>query len=135
MSTSKIKLTLLATATALACGLSAGVASADPRGCPPGHQQGHGVCGPPGQVKKHDARDFHRYDKHDRRADGGGRHRDDRFRVGDRMTSDYIVIKDPRRYGLDPHYEYRRHGDQIYRVDRDSQQILALIGAVTALMN
>ncbi len=80
------------------------------RHCPPGLAKKHNGCNPPGQVK-------HRYN------------------VGDRIYGDYIVIRRPDRYGLNPRYSYYRVGDYVYRVDRDTREVLDLIGAVAAILD
>ncbi|WP_339107586.1 excinuclease ABC subunit A [Thioclava sp. GXIMD4216] len=115
----------------------------------PPWQKGDHKGMPPGIAKKVD--DHHRGDNEkviviDRRDD----HRDDRrveerrvddhrfpsheWRRGERIDRDYVVIRDPGRYGLDPHYTYYRSYDHVYRVDKTGQ-MLALIGAVNAILN
>ncbi len=115
---------------------------------PPWQNNGHGM--PPGIAKKmdhdhHDGdrvividRDDHHHD--DRRADDyrdgyrdGARARHE-WNRGERIDRDYVVIRDPGRYGLDPRYTYYRSYDQVYRVDK-AGQMLALIGAVNAILN
>ncbi len=78
--------------------------------CPPGLAKKQNGCNPPGQVK-------HRYG------------------IGDRIDHDYIVIRRPGRYGLDPDESYYRVGDYVYRVDRNTRKVLDLIGAVAAVLN
>lgn len=87
-------------------------AQADPRGCPPGlARQGTG-CLPPGQAMKHGL--YHR---------------------GDRIDGDYIVLRHPGRYGLDPDETYYRVGDHVYRVNRETREVLDLIGAAAAVLD
>ncbi len=77
--------------------------------CPPGLAKKQNGCNPPGQVK-------HIYG------------------IGDRIDRDYIRIKRPSRYGLDPNESYYRVGDYVYRVDRETREVLDLIGAVAAIL-
>ncbi|WP_339112350.1 excinuclease ABC subunit A [Thioclava sp. GXIMD2076] len=112
---------------------------------PPWQKNGHGL--PPGIAKKmdHGHHDDDRVividrDRDDRRADDyrdgyrdGARARHD-WQRGERIDRDYVVINDPRRYGLDPRYTYYRSYDQVYRVDKTGQ-MLALIGAVSSILN
>lgn len=99
-------------------------AQAAPKGCPPGLAKKSETCTPPGQAKKSDDRRDARHD--DRRA---GFHR------GDRLNGDYRRIDNPARYGLNPNESYYRVGDQVYRVDSQTKEILDVIGAVAALAN
>ncbi|MEO3413988.1 excinuclease ABC subunit A [Roseovarius sp. CAU 1744] len=78
--------------------------------CPPGLAKKHNGCNPPGQVK-------HRY------------------RVGDRINDNFIRIRRPGRYGLDPYESYYRVGDYVYRVDRETREILDLVGAIAAVLD
>lgn len=108
---------LTAAALAAALATAPGIAAAQPKGCPPGLAKKHNGCTPPGQVGK------------------GHRDRDHRYRVGDRLDGDYIVIRDPRRYGLDPDYTYARRDDTVFRIDRDTRAILDIIGGIATLAN
>ncbi|WP_238991822.1 hypothetical protein [Gemmobacter caeruleus] len=83
--------------------------------CPPGLAKKSPACIPPGQAKKHQ---------------GGVTV----YRPGEVIDRDYIVIRDPGRYGL-PDGTYYRVGDYLYRVDRDTRAVLDLIGAVNTLLN
>ena len=85
-------------------------AQAGPKGCPPGLAKKSPACVPPGLAKSG-------------------------YRVGDRVTGEYIVIRDPGRWGLAPHETYYRIGDQVLRVDRDTKVVLDLIGAAAAILN
>ncbi|MGD9863512.1 MAG: excinuclease ABC subunit A [Pseudodonghicola sp.] len=99
-----------------------------PGGCPPGLAKKHNGCLPPG---------------HARQGHGPGPVYDDRptyrvehvYRRGERLPDNYIVIVDPGRYGLDPYQSYYRFGDYVYRVDRNTREVLDLIGAVAAILN
>ncbi len=77
--------------------------------CPPGLAKKNPPCVPPGLAKQ-------------------------RYGVGDRIVGDYVILRDPRRYGLNDG-TYYRVGDYIYRVDRDTLKVLAFIGAAAALLN
>lgn len=81
-------------------------------GCPPGLAKKSPACVPPGQAKNYE-----------------------RFRVGDRLTGDYILIRDPGRYGLDRRGTYYRADGYVIRVDRETREILDLIGAIDAVLN
>ncbi|WP_417727464.1 excinuclease ABC subunit A [Roseovarius sp.] len=80
--------------------------------CPPGLAKKHNGCQPPGQAKKHGY-----------------------YRIGDRIGDDYIILRNPERYGLDRNETYYRVGDQVYRVNRETREILDLIGAAAAVLN
>lgn len=87
-----------------------------PKGCPPGLAKKSPACVPPGQAGQM-YRHGHVYQR------------------GERLVGDYIVIEYPGRYGLDPNQSYYRLGDYVYRVDRDTKEVLDLIGAVAAVLN
>ncbi|WP_243721912.1 DUF1236 domain-containing protein [Meridianimarinicoccus aquatilis] len=101
--------------TALAVGmcLSGAGAKAAPKGCPPGLAKKAVPCVPPGQVKQS-------------------------LRVGDKLPSDGILLDQPDRYGLPrvgQNESYYRIGDTVFRVDRDTREILQLLEAVGAVLN
>lgn len=117
-------LTLAAlSAAALAAPMAA---SAAPKGCPPGLAKKNAACMPPGQYKKigkhhgdrdrdHEAIHIHRYDR------------------GERIRDNYIVIRDPGRYQLDPRRTYYNVDDYVYRVDPDTGAVLDIIGGIAQL--
>lgn len=88
-------------------------------GCPPGLAKKSVPCVPPGQAKK-----GVRYD-----ADRGEYYR---LRVGDRYDHDryrYDRVRDWDALGLPPiggNEGYYRDGHIVYRIDRETRQILAL---------
>ena len=100
---------LIAAAAMLATSPLSGHAG-NSKGCPPGLAKKQNGCLPPGQAKKIYGR-------------------------GDYLTGDYVVIRNPGRYGLDRDETYYRVGDYIYRVDRDTREVLDLIGAVAAILD
>lgn len=77
--------------------------------CPPGLAKKNPPCVPPGQARKY------------------GR--------GDIIFGDYRIIRNPGRYGLDPNETYYRVGDYVYRVNRDTREVLDLIGAIARVLN
>jgi hypothetical protein len=83
-----------------------------PKGCPPGLAKKGTGCQPPGLAKKQGI--YHR---------------------GDYIHSDYTILRNPGRYGLDPDETYYRVGDRLYRVDRDTREVLDLIGAAAAVLD
>jgi hypothetical protein len=85
------------------------LALATPKGCPPGLAKKSPACVPPGQAAK--------------------------YRIGDRIDRDYDVIRSPDRYGLDRDETYFRVGDYVYRVDRETKEVLDLIGAIGAVLD
>ncbi|MBE0452499.1 excinuclease ABC subunit A [Roseovarius autotrophicus] len=96
-------------AAALAA-LTAAPALADPPGaCPPGLAMKGTGCLPPGQAKKI-------------------------YGIGERID-DGQLIRHPGRHGLDPKHTYYRVGDHVYRVDRETREVLDLIGAVARVLN
>ncbi|MCA0920046.1 S26 family signal peptidase [Pseudooceanicola nanhaiensis] len=102
-------------------------------GCPPGLAKKHNGCNPPGLAKKQAPRqEVRRYEerRYEERHDDD-RVRVERYHVGDRFypdRGDYVVIRDPDRYGLDPNYRYYRDDNQLFRLDRDTMEIVALMG-------
>lgn len=87
-------------------------------GCPPGLAKKHDACIPPGHAKRHDDRVYHA-----------------RYSRGDHITAGYILLQNPARYGLDPDGSYYQVGDEVYRVDNETRQVLAVIGLISALAN
>lgn len=87
-------------------------------GCPPGLAKKGNGCQPPGQAMK-------------RAPERPAPH----YHVGERIVSRYVVIDDPYRYGLDPRHTYWRSDDYVFRVDRNTGEVLALIGAVANILN
>ena len=102
-------LTLLASGALFAAPFDGAFAGNAGKHCPPGLAKKQNGCNPPGQIK-------HIYG------------------IGDRIDRDYIRIKRPGRYGLDPNESYYRVGDYVYRVDRETREVLDLIGAVAAVL-
>ncbi len=108
------------TASIVAVSLAGPVAAKS--NCPPGLAKKAVPCVPPGQAKKHSG-----YDRDRDHYDG--------YRRGDVIRGDYVVIREPGRYGLDPYGTYYRVGDQVLRVDRDTREVLDLIGAAARVLN
>ncbi|MWD28162.1 excinuclease ABC subunit A [Aquicoccus sp. SCR17] len=107
-------------------------------GCPPGLAKKNNGCNPPGLAKKQRGsdRDYdrdHDWDRDHDRADDWDHHHD--YRVGEVIDRDYIVIRDPGRYGLDPGRTYYRVGDDVFRVDRDTNEVMEFVGAMAALLD
>lgn len=128
-----MRFTLLALA-ALSVSVATTVAEAGPKGCPPGLAKKGSDCLPPGQAKKRYGGSANGYSD-DAYRDGyrdGFRHG---YRVGDRIERDYVVLRDPYRYGLDTRGTYWRVGDSVFRVDQRTGEILAVIGLLSSLMN
>ena len=115
-------------------------------GCPPGLAKKSPACIPPGQAKKLDGR--HDDDRRvciDRK--GAYVEREDAFRyndrydqvysyrVGDRLRGDYVLIPSPDLYGLDRYGTYYRAGDGVYQVDKDTMEVMAIIGLASRLLN
>ncbi|MFW8593230.1 excinuclease ABC subunit A [Cribrihabitans neustonicus] len=109
----RLMFSALAAALAIPAAAQAGGAKAHPgtpAGCPPGLAKKSPACVPPGQAKKH-------------------------YRDHTRIDGRYILIPNPGRYGLDPNYSYYRMGGQVFRVDRETREVLDLIGAVAAVLD
>ena len=119
------------------------------QGCPPGLAKKNPPCIPPGQAKKlggYDRYDDDRYydrvrdDNHDRRDDDRYVYHDRYdtyydYRIGEYVRDNYIIVDAPGRYGLDPNRTYYNVNNQIYQVDRDTQQVLAIIGLAQRILN
>ncbi|WP_300029479.1 excinuclease ABC subunit A [uncultured Roseobacter sp.] len=102
---------ILLTAFALALPLSA---EAAPKHCPPGLAKKSQACVPPGQAKK-----------------AGN----PRWSRGDVISGDYVVVRDPGRYGLDRSGTYYNSGGYIFRVDQQTREVLDFLGAAAALLD
>ena len=82
------------------------------KGCPPGLAKKHNGCQPPGHARKH-------------------------YRRGDVLYGDYYRVRDYDRYRLErrDNWDYYRDDDRIYRVDRNTRRILAVINLIDAFSN
>lgn len=77
--------------------------------CPPGLAKKAIPCVPPGQAKK--------------------------YRRGDYIYDGYDRIDDPSRWGLRRNGYYVRAGDYVYEVNRETNEVLNLIGAIADILN
>ncbi len=77
--------------------------------CPPGLAKKAVPCIPPGQAK--------------------------RYRVGDFIYDGYVRIDNPGRYGLRANGYYVRAGDYVYQVNRETREVLNLIGAIADILD
>jgi hypothetical protein len=93
----------------------AGPVRASPKGCPPGLAKKNVPCVPPGQAKK--GLETAPYKR------------------GDVIYHDYVIIRDPRRYGLDPDETYYNANGYVFRVNRETREVLDLIGAIAAVLD
>lgn len=82
--------------------------------CPPGLARKNPPCVPPGHARKQ------------------GYHVGDIFRTGG-----HVVIRDPRRFDLEPRrgWSYYRDDSRIYRVDSDTRRVLAVLNLIGAFGN
>jgi len=111
-----VSISVLAAACALAIPLAAGNGNGNGHSkakhssihCPPGLARKSQHCVPPGQAKKF-------------------------YRRGDRILEDYIWIGDPGHWAPDPYGSYVQAGGYIYQVNRETQKVLRLIGAIADL--
>lgn len=83
------------------------------KGCPPGLAKKNPPCVPPGQARKGYEQDY---------------------RVGERLPDGFIILRTPSRYGLDPRRTYYERDGYVVHVDRETGQILNLIGAISDLL-
>lgn len=86
--------------------------------CPPGLAKKSPACVPPGQVGKHI---------------NYGRNIGDILHVGD-----YVIIRDPARYDLQLREDWRYFrgtDDRVYRVERDTNKVLAVLNLIDAFSN
>ena len=112
---------LMISTLAVAALLSPLPAFAAPKGCPPGLAKKAVPCVPPGQAKK--ARTY--------APDYAPKYRrGDVIRIGD-----FEIVRDPQRYGLDRNGNYYESGGYVFRVDRETREVLDLIGAVAAVLD
>ena len=112
-------------AAALALGTAtAPMASAQAKACPPGLAKKDNGCTPPGLAKK--------------QGSLPETARPDPVRIygdGDYILHRYTVLEDPALYNLDPDLTYYRVGDNIYRVDDETGEVLAFLGALDSLLD
>ncbi|TKW68438.1 MAG: hypothetical protein DI616_00060 [Paracoccus denitrificans] len=97
--------------------------------CPPGLAKKSPACIPPGQVGRH-GRDHDRDRDRDHVRYGNG--------VGEVLRiGDYTIIRDLDRYGLQDRddWRYYRDDDRIYRVDSNTQKVLAVLNLIDAFTN
>ena len=85
---------------------------AERRHCPPGLARKEYPCVPPGHARRYYSR-------------------------GDILRGDYYRIRDYDRYDLEQRrdWDYYRDDDRIYRVDRNTRRILAVINLIDAFSN
>ena len=88
----------------------------DFQNCPPGLAKKNPPCVPPG-LAKNDALP------------------PDPFPIGAHLPDGYHVVIDPAQYDPNDEVIYTRRGDTIYRVDRQNDQVIDLIGTITDLLN
>ena len=88
--------------------------------CPPGLAKKGNGCMPPGQAKKGHS------------GEVGHVHH---YRVGDHIPYGYVLVPDPWRYGYNEPGTYWRVGETLFRVNRDTGEVLAVLGLVSALLN
>jgi hypothetical protein len=93
-------------------GARAAIVPVSAAGCPPGLAKKNPPCVPPGQARNSN-RDY---------------------RVGERLPDGFILIRTPSRYGLDPRRTYYERGGYVVQVDRETMQILNLVGAISDLL-
>ncbi len=77
--------------------------------CPPGLAKKAVPCVPPGQAK--------------------------RYRVGDHIYGGYKPINNPSRWGLRRNGYYVQAGDYVYEINRETHEVLNLIGAIADILN
>ncbi|AHD00823.1 hypothetical protein [Leisingera methylohalidivorans] len=107
-----VSIVVLAAACAVAIPLAAGNGQDKPEQallhCPAGLAKTSSRCVPPGHAKKF-------------------------YRRGDHILDEYIWIGDPGEWAPDPYGSYVRAGGYVYQVNRETQKVLRLIGAVAKL--
>ncbi|WP_428925523.1 hypothetical protein [Marinibacterium sp. SX1] len=75
--------------------------------CPPGLAKKNPPCVPPGQAKKYNPGQY---------------------------INDYTYIRNPGNYGLNNGY-YVTAGNYVYRINKDTREVLNLVGAVADILN
>lgn len=120
---------ILMLAAAVALGTTAPVL-AGPKGCPPGLAKKSPACVPPGHAKKGGRDSGNDYERRVTREVVR-----ERYYITD---YDYMPLRDPGRYSLPPlraGEAYYVAGNQVYRVDSGTKQILDVMGLVSGLLN
>ncbi len=110
--------------------------------CPPGLAKKNPPCVPPGLARRGgDDRDGYRDGNRGEYREGYEDGLRDGLRLarGDRLPrGEYILIRDPSRYGLDPYrsdWRYYLVRDMLVRADPDTLTVLAVIGLADRLLN
>ena len=86
--------------------------------CPPGLAKKNPPCIPPGQAKKLYPDSYSPL-----------------YRRGDWIDGDYVIIRDPRRYGLSQDDIYYLVGREVFRISPDTGRVLAFVGLADLLLN
>lgn len=89
--------------------------AADTTGCPPGLAKKDPPCIPPGLA----ARDT-----------GDSSVPDDPYGIGERLPADYAIALDPNLYAPNELAQFVREGDEIYRADATTGEVLDEVGVV-----
>ncbi|MEX0302598.1 MAG: hypothetical protein AB3N24_09255 [Leisingera sp.] len=109
-----VPITVIAAACALAIPLAAGNGHGKAKHsgvhCPPGLAKKSSHCVPPGHARKF-------------------------YRRGDHILKDYVWIGEPGHWAPDPYGSYVQAGGYVYQVNRETQKVLRLIGAIADLSN
>ncbi len=83
--------------------------------CPPGLAKKNPPCVPPGQAKDEDGAPP--------------------YAVGERILDGWVLVPDPDRYGILEPGTYWRVGDHFFRVDRETGEVLAVLGVLSRLLD
>lgn len=131
----KRAMTAMIVMTAIAGGAAPAMAKG-PFDCPPGLAKKSPACVPPGLAKKQYRTDDDDHHHRRYRLYDGDDYGD--YRRGDRLPDGYDLIRDPRDYGLvrlDNDSDYYISDGVVYRINRETNEIIDLYRAVDAVLN
>jgi len=92
-----------------------GTDGTDTTGCPPGLAKKDPPCIPPGLAAQN--------------ADDGSLP-DDLYGIGEGLPADYSIVLDPKLYAPNDRAQFVREGDEIYRADATTGEVLDEVGVV-----
>jgi hypothetical protein len=92
-----------------------GAGAADATGCPPGLAKKDPPCIPPGLAAPNA---------------GAGDVPDDPYGIDESLPAGYTIVLDPKLYAPNDRAQFVREGDEIYRVDAITGEVLDKVGVV-----
>ena len=95
--------------------------------CPPGLAKKANGCTPPGLAQAGAVGQ--------QKGKKAGRSDTRRYGVGERIDGPFSILRDPRRYRLDPDFKYARVGDRVYLIHPETREVLDVLGSISRLLD